>query len=35
MSAHGMGSDVGQDPELVRRFTELTKKGTKLPVLAK
>lgn len=35
MSAHGMGSDVGQDPELVRRYTELTKKGTKLPVLAK
>lgn len=35
MSAHGMGSDVGQDPELVKRYTELTKKGTKLPVLAK
>lgn len=35
MSAEGMGSDVGQDPELVRRYTELTKSGTKLPVLAK
>ncbi|MGN0650475.1 MAG: NAD-dependent dihydropyrimidine dehydrogenase subunit PreA [Oscillospiraceae bacterium] len=35
MSAHGMGSDVGQDPELVKRYTELAKRGTKLPVLAK
>lgn len=35
MSAKGMGSDVGQDPELVERYTALTKKGTGLPVLAK
>lgn len=35
MSAHGMGSDVGEDPQLVKRYTELTKLGTKLPVLAK
>lgn len=35
MSAHGMGSDVGQSPELVAKYTELAKKGTKLPVLAK
>lgn len=35
MSAHGMGSDVGVDPQLVKRYTELAKLGTKLPVLAK
>ena len=35
MSAKGMGSDVGQNPELVERYTALAKKGTKLPVLAK
>ena len=35
MSAHGMGSDVGQSPELVAKYTALAKKGTKLPVLAK
>lgn len=35
MSAHGMGSDVGEDPQLVKRYTELTRLGTRLPVLAK
>ena len=35
MSAQGMGSDVGEDPQLVKRYTELAKLGTKLPVLAK
>ena len=35
MSAHGLGSDVGQNPELVSKYTEAVKKGTKLPVLAK
>jgi dihydropyrimidine dehydrogenase (NAD+) subunit PreA len=35
MSADGMGSDVGQNPELVEHYTRLVKKGTKLPVLAK
>jgi dihydropyrimidine dehydrogenase (NAD+) subunit PreA len=35
MSEHGMGSDVGENPELVERYTRLAKQGTKLPVLAK
>lgn len=35
MSAHGLGSDVGQSPELVKRYTEFTRKGTHLPILAK
>ncbi len=35
MSGDGLGSDVGQNPELVRRYTEMARKGTKRPVLAK
>lgn len=35
MSGEGLGSDVGSDPELVRRFTAAARKGTKLPILAK
>lgn len=35
MSTHGLGSDVGQTPELVKRYTEYTRKGTHLPILAK
>lgn len=35
MSEHGLGSDVGQNPELVRHNTEVVKKHTTLPVLAK
>jgi dihydropyrimidine dehydrogenase (NAD+) subunit PreA len=35
MSAHGLGSDVGQNAELVKRYTEYTRKGTHLPILAK
>lgn len=35
MSGKGLGSDVGTNPELVRLYTEATKKGTTLPVLAK
>lgn len=35
MTEKGMGSDVGQSPELVRKYTELVKKGTNIPVLAK
>ena len=35
MSAHGLGSDVGQNPELVAHYTRLTKMGTDIPVLAK
>ena len=35
MSGKGLGSDVGQNPELVEKYTRLVKKGTNLPVLAK
>ena len=35
MAADGLGSDVGQDPVLVARFTKATRKGTHLPILAK
>lgn len=35
MKARMMGSDVGQNPELVRFYTMATKRGTKLPVIAK
>ncbi|MGN1121715.1 MAG: NAD-dependent dihydropyrimidine dehydrogenase subunit PreA [Eubacteriales bacterium] len=35
MSVQGLGSDVGQSPELVERYTRLVKNATHLPVLAK
>lgn len=35
MCGKGLGSDVGQDPELVALYTAAVKKGTNLPVLAK
>lgn len=35
MCGKGLGSDVGQDPELVARYTAAVKRGTHLPVLAK
>lgn len=35
MVGEGLGSDVGQNPDLVKRYTECVKKGTTLPVLAK
>jgi dihydropyrimidine dehydrogenase (NAD+) subunit PreA len=35
MSGDGLGSDVGQDPELVALYTKATRKGTNLPILAK
>lgn len=35
MVGEGLGSDVGQNPELVRHYTRCVKKGTTLPVLAK
>jgi dihydropyrimidine dehydrogenase (NAD+) subunit PreA len=35
MSGEGLGSDVGQDPELVKLYTAATRKGTHLPILAK
>lgn len=35
MAQHGLGSDVGVNPELVAKYTQAVKKGTNLPVLAK
>ena len=35
MAANGLGSDVGQNPDMVAAFTKATKRGTHLPVLAK
>ncbi|KEI05448.1 NAD-dependent dihydropyrimidine dehydrogenase subunit PreA [Clostridium botulinum] len=35
MTSHDMGSDVGQNPELVKKYCEAVKKGTNLPILAK
>jgi dihydropyrimidine dehydrogenase (NAD+) subunit PreA len=35
MAESGLGSDVGQNPELVAAFTRATRKGTNLPILAK
>ena len=35
MADEGLGSDIGQVPELVERFTKAARRGTKIPVLAK
>jgi dihydropyrimidine dehydrogenase (NAD+) subunit PreA len=35
MSKDGLGSDVGQNPDLVAMFTKATRRGTHLPILAK
>ena len=35
MMEGGLGSDIGQIPELVERYTAAAKRGTKIPVLAK
>ncbi|MCR5321813.1 MAG: NAD-dependent dihydropyrimidine dehydrogenase subunit PreA [Lachnospiraceae bacterium] len=35
MADGGLGSDIGQVPELVERFTAAAKRGTRIPVLAK
>lgn len=35
MTGHGLGADVGQNEELVQRYTACVKAGTTLPVLAK
>ena len=35
MADGGLGSDIGQVPELVERFTAAARRGTTLPVLAK
>ena len=35
MCGKGLGSDVGEDPELVARYTAAVRRGTHLPILAK
>lgn len=35
MADGGLGSDIGQVPELVERFTAAARRGTKPPILAK
>lgn len=35
MELSGTGSDVGQDPETVKRYTEAARRGTSLPLIAK
>ena len=35
MMEEGLGSDIGQVPELVERFTAAARRGTRLPLLAK
>lgn len=35
MEEKGVGVDIGQDPELVRRFTAAARRGTDKPILAK
>ena len=35
MAEGGLGSDIGQIPDLVERFTRCAKRGAKIPVLAK
>jgi dihydropyrimidine dehydrogenase (NAD+) subunit PreA len=35
MTSHAMGSDVGQNPELVKKYSTAVRRGTNIPVLAK
>ncbi len=35
MTEEGLGSDIGQSPELVERFTAAARRGAKIPILAK
>lgn len=35
MSAHGLGADVGTNPELVSAYTRAVRRGASIPVLAK
>ena len=35
MTSHDMGSDVGQNPDLVKKYCEAVRRGTNLPILAK
>lgn len=35
MTSHAMGSDVGQNPDLVRQYSKAVSSATKIPVIAK
>ncbi|GAF38835.1 dihydropyrimidine dehydrogenase subunit B [Agrilactobacillus composti DSM 18527 = JCM 14202] len=35
MTSHAMGSDVGANPELCKKYCEAVKRGSKLPMMAK
>ena len=35
MASHAMGSDVGSNPELCRKYCQAVRRGTKLPFMAK
>jgi dihydropyrimidine dehydrogenase (NAD+) subunit PreA len=35
MTSHAMGSDVGQDPDLVKSYSAAVRRGTHLPIIAK
>lgn len=35
MTSHAMGSDVGQNPDLVKKYCAAVKRGSKLPMIAK
>lgn len=35
MTSHAMGSDVGSNPELVKKYCEAVKRGSDLPMMAK
>ena len=35
MMEKGLGSDIGQNPDFVQRFTAAARRGTKIPILAK
>ena len=35
MEEKGTGSDIGQDPEVVKKYTMAARRGTKLPLIAK
>lgn len=35
MTSHAMGSDVGQNPDLVKLYCQAVRRGSKLPMLAK
>lgn len=35
MAKQGLGSDIGQDPELISLYTQATRRGSRLPIIAK